>query len=75
MSRQSELFDRAADCERLMSLASDLEKRGILRQLRDLWITLANESDLMSARSLANEVAAMEKIQSSLIASKDKSIH
>ena len=75
MSRQSELFDRAADCERLMNLASDPEKQGLLRQLRDLWITLANESDLTSAPSLANEIAAMEKIQSSLFAPKEETTH
>ena len=66
MSRQSDLFDRAADCERLMSISSSEARKMRFRQLRDLWISLANESFLMSHRALLKEIAAIDKIQSLL---------
>jgi hypothetical protein len=66
MSQQSELFDRAADCDRLKNLASDYYQRLTLRLMRDLWIGLANESAGMSGRVLLNEIAELDKIQSGL---------
>ena len=66
MSEQSNLFDRAADCERLMSSSCDLVKRESLKQLRDMWIALANESASMSAQELAKEIISIEAIQSGL---------
>jgi uncharacterized protein with PhoU and TrkA domain len=63
---QAELFDRAAQCDRLMTSASDSVTRNAFKILRDLWITLANESLLMTHELLAEEVAALEKIQASL---------
>ncbi|HLH97155.1 MAG TPA: hypothetical protein VKW08_18750 [Xanthobacteraceae bacterium] len=75
MTRQSELFDRAADCERLMSVASDPARRGVLKQLRDMWIALANESEVNPLRDLAKEIAAMDNIQASLHEAKDDAIH
>jgi hypothetical protein len=53
MSRQSELFRRAAECERLMNLVSDPVRAQIFKQLRDVWIGLANESVAMSTQALA----------------------
>jgi hypothetical protein len=64
MRLQSELFDRAADCERLRNLTSDHYKKLTLRLMRDLWIALANESVGMSERVLLNEIAGLDKIQS-----------
>jgi hypothetical protein len=64
MSRQSKLFDRAANCERLMNLSS--VNKEIFKQLRDMWIALANESTSMSAKDLAKEINSIEAIQSGL---------
>jgi hypothetical protein len=66
MRLQSELFDRAADCERLRILTSDRYKKLTLRLMRDLWIALANESVGMSERVLLNEIAELDKIQADL---------
>ena len=63
MSQQSELFDRAADCDRLKNLTSDHYERLILKIMRDLWIALANESAGMSERVLLNEIAELDKLQ------------
>jgi len=64
MSRQAELFDKAADCERAMNVASDPWQQVTFKLLRDMWIALANESLSMSKLQLANEIAAIEEIQS-----------
>ena len=66
MRLQSDLFDRAADCERLRNLTSDHYKKLTLRLMRDLWIALANESPGMPERVLLNEIAELDKIQASL---------
>jgi hypothetical protein len=65
MSRQAELFRRACDCERLLTrLGLSPEARHVLKQLRDFWIALANESELgiVPDKSIDREIAAMEKI-------------
>ena len=66
MSEQSKLFDRAAHCARLMNLSSDPVNKETFRQLRDMWIVLANESTSMSAQELAKEIISIEAIQSGL---------
>ena|SRR3974390_1076143 len=66
MTRQSELFDRAAHCERLKTLTSDSYERLTLRLMRNLWIGLANESVGMSERVLLDEIAELDEIQSGL---------
>jgi hypothetical protein len=65
LRRQSELFDRAAECERLMDSVSDPVKKAPLGQLRNLWIALANESPSFTSEVLAQEIAMIERIQSS----------
>ena len=65
MPRQSELFDRAAECERLMDSVSDPVKKATLEQIRNLWIALANESPNFTTEVLAREIAMIERIQSS----------
>jgi hypothetical protein len=66
MTRQSELFNRAADCELLRNVASDPYERLTLRLMRNQWITLANESVGMPERALENEIAELDEIQSGL---------
>ena len=66
MSEQSKLFDRAAQCARLMNLSADPVNKQTLKQLRDMWIALANESTSMSAKDLAKEINSIEAIQSGL---------
>ena len=66
MTIQSELFDRAADCERLRNLTCDHYNKLTLRLMRDLWIALANESVAMPEHVVLNELAELDKIQSGL---------
>lgn len=67
MAEQIELLNRAAECERLIKLATDPVETGTLKQLHDLWIALASDSTMLSAkRSLVNAIAAIDKVQSGL---------
>jgi hypothetical protein len=63
MSRQSELFDRAGQCELLMRSTTDLAKKEGLKQLRDFWIALANEVVNGSENHLREQIAAAQRIQ------------
>lgn len=68
MGSQSELFARAAVCERLMKQATDRSRKRIFKHLRDMWIALANESVALSRPVISNEVEKIEMIQSRLVA-------
>ena len=48
MSRRDP-WEKAADCERAIQAAADPQQKTILKNLRYLWIALANESHCMSA--------------------------
>jgi hypothetical protein len=63
MAKQSDLFDRAADCERLMGATYDPIIRETLKQLRDMWIALANESATMPADHMTKKIAEIEKLR------------
>ncbi len=56
MGSLSELFSRAAACERLMKLTADPMRKEILQQLREVWITLANERSSISAPIAASRM-------------------
>jgi hypothetical protein len=49
-----------------MDAASDPMIRETFKQLRDMWIALANESTTMSADHLTEKIAEIEKLQSDL---------
>ncbi len=64
MGRQSELFRRAAECERLMHLAARPAKKQLFKQMRDMWIQLANECPNLSVGALAGGTIAIGELQS-----------
>jgi hypothetical protein len=57
MSRQPDLFDKAADCERAMNMVSDPHEKIALKLLREMWISLANESVGFSECDLTKQIA------------------
>jgi hypothetical protein len=63
MPDQSEFFDRAAECERLMNVAADSIMRETFKQLRDMWIALANESATIPADDVTRKIVDIEKLQ------------
>jgi hypothetical protein len=66
MTEQANLFDRAAECERLMDAVSDPERKAILKLARDMWIELANERATMSADYVTKQIADIENLQPGL---------
>jgi hypothetical protein len=66
MNSQSDLFERAAACDRLRDEETDEIRKTAFRLLRDMWIALANESAEMSREELTQEVSALAEIQSGL---------
>ena len=66
MTEQANLFDRAADCESLMEAAFDPTIKETFKQLRDMWIMLANESQAMSADYVTKQIADIERLQRGL---------
>lgn len=67
MASQSEIFEKAAECELLMERERDQVRNTACRLLRDMWIALANESTSMSSEELALEVASLDQIQSGFL--------
>jgi hypothetical protein len=56
----------AADCERSLLKSQDPKRRLVLSKLRDLWIAIANERDLIRERDdeLASDIERLGRLQS-----------
>ena len=46
-------WEKAADCERAIQAAADPQQKTILKNLRYLWIALANESETIGRLHVA----------------------
>jgi hypothetical protein len=57
------MFDKAAECERLMNSQTDEVQKSAYRSLREMCIDLANESASMSAEELARRFQDLDQIQ------------
>jgi hypothetical protein len=66
---KSDLFTRAAECERALHLAIDADHRSTLRRLRTAWLRLATEEHIQkqatqeaisALKQLHNEIAAAQ---------------
>jgi hypothetical protein len=72
---QIDPWEKAADCERAIRAAADPQQKKILKNLRYLWIALANESDCMSADELAHESEAIGRLHLALALPAGPSLH
>jgi hypothetical protein len=61
--KQSDVFNKAAECEWLLRLETDELQRSAYRSLIDLWIALANECDSMSPKKFSQEFDDLDQIQ------------
>jgi hypothetical protein len=68
MSRE-DLFERAAECTRMIEATSSPTNRKMLTNLRSLWINLANENAILSDAELAEQIAAVTRIHADLMRS------
>ena len=59
-------WEKAADCERAIQAAADPQQKTILKNLRYLWIALANESECMSADEFAHESETIGRLHIAL---------
>jgi hypothetical protein len=75
VATQSELFRRAAECDRRGKAICDPEKKEIYKRLRDMWIWLACERPRLSSRAVAELVATIVDIQSVLDQDKSETVH
>jgi hypothetical protein len=62
MPSQSDVFNKAAECERLMNLQTDDIQKSAYRCLLELWIALANECASMSPNKFAREFDDLQQI-------------
>ncbi len=60
--KQSDAFDKAAECERLMNLEADEVQKSAYRSLREMWINLANDSVSMIPKEFARQFADLDEI-------------
>jgi hypothetical protein len=64
---QEEIWQRAAECSRLLDMLTDETNRKLIANLRDLWIALGNESPFLGKAKLIRQIAELEKIQLEVI--------
>jgi hypothetical protein len=55
-------WEKAADCERAAQATTDPRRRSILLKLESLWVTLANESAMMTPAELASEAERIGRV-------------
>jgi hypothetical protein len=60
-------WEKAADCERAAQATPDPLRRNILLKLQSLWVTLANESGVMTPAELASEAERIGRVQADLV--------
>ncbi len=66
MLQQSDIWDRAAQCDHESRSHSDLQRRAALELLRDMWIAVANELPYLTPRELAAQMEIVEGIRDCL---------
>lgn len=72
---QQEFWEKATECVRAIECSSDPVRREMLTNLRDMWINLANESEVLTEIDVARQVAAMTQLQADLTKSTETSTH
>jgi hypothetical protein len=71
---QMDPWEKVAECEEALKQATDPRSRTVLTELRDLWITLANESQLLGSAQFQAEVEALGRMYSEWASSTDKAV-
>jgi hypothetical protein len=61
-------WEKAADCERALRLTLDPVHRANLTNIREFWISLANERPFLSEHEFARQAEAIGRLHASLAA-------
>jgi hypothetical protein len=67
--QQSDIFERAAACERAIQQVADPHRKVMLGMLREMWIAIGNESPFLSPSMLNEQIGMIEQIHLSAFAS------
>jgi hypothetical protein len=68
-------WEKAADCERARKSTADPERRTLLANLRDLWVALGSQCELMRPDEMAQEAEAIGRLHADLCAGGDRRLH
>jgi hypothetical protein len=68
-------WEKAADCERARKSAADPDRRTLLANLRDLWIALGSQCEVMSSDEMAQEAEAIGRLHADLYAAGNRRLH
>ena len=68
-------WEKAADCERARKSAADPKQQTFFANLRDLWIALGSQRELMSSDEMAQEAEAIGRVHADLYAVGDRRLH
>ena len=60
---------KASECERAAHATTDPERWAVLTELRDQWISFANEKSFMTDADRAKEIAAIDALHAAALAS------
>jgi hypothetical protein len=61
-------WEKAADCERSLQATNDQERRVVFGKLRDLWIAIGTEQNVMTEEEMADDIEGLGQLQSELTA-------
>jgi hypothetical protein len=64
---QVDPWEKAAECERALKTAADSTRRGILNDVRELWIGLANAKSSLTPPEYDEQLEAINRIHAELI--------
>jgi hypothetical protein len=65
---KSDLFARAAECERALHLATDADHRSTLRRLRTAWLRLATEEHTVHEPGTQETISVLKRLHSEIAA-------
>jgi hypothetical protein len=60
---QIDPWEKAADCNRAIQISTDPMCKDVLRNLREMWITLANKRFLLTDEERAREAEKIGRLQ------------
>jgi hypothetical protein len=65
---QDALLERAAGCDRALEIVINPEIRAALKQLREVWVELAEESPAVLREEFADEILLLSRLQAEIAA-------
>ena len=71
----ADAWEKAAACVRAIETAADSQDQAVLTSLRDLWISLGNARNFMSANEFAKEVARIGRVHRELTSADSRAIN